>query len=167
MDDHCEIYIRSHGNYVKCWIDIDDIDKCKSVGIWSLTKSGYVINCKSGIYLHRYVMNCPDDLEVDHKYHNLLDNRKSELRFADSSQQKFNTKTRVDNKSGHRGISWAADRKKWFVNITCRGKRITKRFDKYDDACEFVDKQYAEWFGEYKYNPDSINNNRCADDTIK
>ena len=93
VDDHCEIYIRSHGNYVKCWIDIDDIDKCKSVGIWSLTKSGYVINCKSGIYLHRYVMNCPDDLEVDHKYHNLLDNRKSELRFADSSQQKFNTKT--------------------------------------------------------------------------
>lgn len=158
VDDHCEIYIKKNNGFVKCLIDIEDAEKCKSVGIWSLTKSGYVVNCKNKIYLHRFVMDCPDDTEVDHKFHNLLDNRKSQLRFADSSQQKFNTKTRIDNKSGHRGISWATGRKKWFVNISCRGKRITKRFDDYQEACDFVDRQQELWYGDYKYDSNSVNN---------
>ena len=168
VDDYCIIYIRKGRSFVKCKIDIEDIEKCKSIGIWSLTKAGYVVNCQNDIYLHRFVMDCPNNIEVDHIFHDLLDNRKSRLRFADSSQQKFNTKTRIDNKSGHRGISWATDRQKWFVNITCRGERITKRFDRYDDACKFVDKKYDEWFGEYRYDFNSINNmNGYTNDTIK
>jgi hypothetical protein len=151
IDDHCEIYIKYHGDYKKCLIDIEDIDKCKSVGIWSITKAGYIVNCKKGIYLHRFIMNCPDNLEVDHIHHNLLDNRKSELRLSTSRQQKYNTKKRIDNTSGHRGIYWDKARQKWHINIKNGSERLHKRLDDFDEACRIVDEKYKEWHGEYKY----------------
>lgn len=138
-DDYAEIYIKSKGDYVKAMIDIEDVDRCKGVGIWSITKAGYVVNCKSGIYLHRFIMNCPNDMEVDHKNHNLLDNRKSELRIATSSQQKMNTHIRKDNTSGYRGIYYDKGKNKWAVSLQNEGKRIMKRFENIEDAVLFRD----------------------------
>ena len=116
-----------------------------------MTKAGYVINCKTGIYLHRFIMNANDEIEVDHIFHNPLDNRRNNLRFATSTQQKFNTKLRSDNTSGHRGIYWDKERSKWHVNISNRGTRITKRFDNYDDAVEFTDEIFKKWHEEFLY----------------
>ena len=150
-EDYAEIYIKTKEDYIKALIDIEDVDKCKSVGIWSITKAGYVINCKSGIYLHRFVMDCPKDIEVDHIFHDLLDNRKSMLRYATSSQQKMNTKLRVDNVSGHRGVYYDSQRNKWAVNIRNKTKRIMKRFDSYEEACKFCDEKINELHQNYKY----------------
>lgn len=148
---YAKIYIKNNGSYVECLIDIEDVEKCKFFGIWSLTKAGYVVNCKTGVYLHRYVMDAPNDIEVDHIYHNNLDNRKSQLRLATSRQQKFNEKLRSDNKSGHRGIYWDTERNKWHVNIKNGDTRITKRFDDYNEACNFCDMIFEEWHGEFLY----------------
>jgi hypothetical protein len=145
------IYIKDHGLFKKVIIDAEDIDKCKKIGIWSLTKDGYIINCKTGIYLHRYVMDCPDDLEVDHIYHNLLDNRKSQLRFATSSQQKMNTKRRKDNTSGHRGIYFDNNRHKWAVHLKDGSKRIAKRFNSYEDAVKYCETKLDEIHQEFRY----------------
>lgn len=157
VNDHCEIYIRSHNRYLKCLIDIEDIERCKKVGIWSITKAGYVVNCKTKTYLHRFIMNCPDDMEVDHIHHNPLDNRKSELRLATSVQQKYNTKLRADNTSGHRGIYWDTERQKWHINIKNGDYRFTKRLDDYDEACRIVDEKFAEWHNDFLYKKDVIN----------
>lgn len=156
FDDYANIYIRTHNDFVKAIIDIEDVNKCKAVGIWSLTKAGYVVNCATKTYLHRLVMNCPSDLEVDHINHNLLDCRKQNLRIATSSQQKMNTKRRSNNKSGHRGVSKCSDRDKWLVSIAKNKKRVTKRFDRYEDACEFADKVLEELHGEYQYKVETL-----------
>ena len=150
-DDYAEIYIRTKDSYVIALIDVEDVEKCKNVGIWSLTKDGYVINCKSGIYLHRFVMNCPNDLEVDHIYHNLLDNRKSKLRQSTSSEQKMNTKLRKDNRSGHRGIYYDKTRNTWNVHLKKAELRVAKRFHSYDDAVQFCEEKMKELQGEFQY----------------
>ena len=155
-DDYAEIWVKHHGDFVKVLIDIEDVDRCKAVGIWSLTKAGYIINCDTKTYLHRFVMNCPSNLEVDHINHDLLDCRKQNLRIATSSQQKMNTKRRIDNKNGHRGVSKCTDRDKWLVSIAKNKKRVIKRFDKYEDACEFADKILNELHGEYQFQEETL-----------
>lgn len=149
--EYTKIYLKHKGSFVYCLIDTEDVEKCKSVGIWSLCSNGYVINCASGIYLHRFVMNCPDDMEVDHIYHDTLDNRKSQLRFATSSQQKMNTKKRVDNSSGQRGVYYDKLRNTWNVNINFRNMSFRKRFKEYDDAVKMANDIYNKYFGEYQY----------------
>lgn len=151
LDDYARIHIKYHGEYKFALIDKDDVERCKSVGIWSMGKNGYIMNCKTGIYLHRFIMNCPDDMEVDHIYHDLLDCRKSKLRLSNSSQQKMNTHIRKDNTSGHRGVYFDSSRNKWCVNIKNSEKRIMKRFDNYEDACEFCDKMLLELHQEFRY----------------
>lgn len=150
-DDYAEIYIKFHDSYVKAIIDVDDVGKCKTVGIWSLTKDGYVINYKTGIYLHRLVMNCPDNLEIDHIYHNLLDNRKSQLRLATSSQQKMNTHIRKNNKSGYRGVYFDKERNTWNVHLKKDNQRICKRFKTLEEAIAFSKKKKSELQGEFEY----------------
>lgn len=158
QNDVAYIYIKDHGLFQKAIIDAEDVDKCKKIGIWSLTKAGYIINCKTGIYLHRYVMNCPDDLEVDHIHHNILDNRKSKLRIATSSQQKMNTKLRKDNTSGHRGIYFDSDRQKWAVYLKDGNKRVAKRFNSYDDAVKYCEAKLNEIHQSFKYQETTIQN---------
>lgn len=157
-DDYAEIYIRSKNSYIVALIDTEDVERCKKVGIWSVTKSGYVINCKSGQYLHRFVMNCPKELEVDHIFHNPLDNRKKFLRLSNSSQQKMNTKLRVDNSSGHRGIYYDKSRNTWNVNIRNKIKRITKRFPDYESAVIFCEEKMNELHGEFQYKKGATQN---------
>ena len=151
LDDYAVIWIRSNGSYLKCLIDKDDVELCKSIGIWSVTKAGYISNCKSGIYLHRLVMNCPDGFEVDHINHNLLDNRKSQLRIATSSEQKMNTKRRIDNHSGQRGVYRDKARNRWAVRLQNSERRVIKRFDDYDDACNFAKEQLDILHGDYQF----------------
>ena len=149
--EYTKIYLKQKGEFVCCLIDTEDTEKCKSVGVWSLGSNGYVSNCVSGIYLHRFVMNCPDDMEVDHIYHDPLDNRKSQLRFATSSQQKMNTKKRVDNSSGQRGVYYDKSRNTWNVNINFSDMSFRKRFKNYDDAVNMANVIYKQYFGEYRY----------------
>ena len=149
--EYTKIYLKQKGEFVCCLIDTEDTEKCKSVGVWSLGSNGYVSNCASGIYLHRFVMNCPDDMEVDHIYHNPLDNRKSQLRFATSSQQKMNTKKRIDNSSGQRGVYYDKSRNTWNVNINFSDMSFRKRFKNYDDAVNMANTIYKQYFGEYQY----------------
>ena len=116
-------------------IDDEDYDKIKD-SKWNLHKhkkdksfyavSGkYLGNYKSTtIRLHRLIMNCPKNKQVDHINGNTLDNRKSNLRIVTAWQQKQNVFNRK-SKSGLRGIY----RMKcgWKVRIAKGGKYI---FDK-------------------------------------
>lgn len=149
--EYTKIFVKCKGEYVECLIDTEDVDKCKNVGIWSITKAGYIVNCASKIYIHRLVMDCPENIEVDHIYHNPLDNRKSQLRYATSSQQKMNTKIRCDNSSGHRGVYYDKSRNTWNVNINFQNESFHKRFKNFDDAVNMADNIYNKYFGEYKY----------------
>ena len=97
-------------------------------------------------------MNPKEDEEVDHIFHNLLDNRKSQLRIANSSQQKMNTKLRTDNTSGVRGVYYDNERNTWNVNIRNKEKRVYKRFKTKEEAIQYCKLNIRKLHGDFAYN---------------
>jgi hypothetical protein len=56
------------------------------------------------ILLHKFIMDAPDNLEVDHKNLNTLDNRKSNLRICTHAENCRNRKG-ISNSTGYKGVS--------------------------------------------------------------
>lgn len=96
-EDYAEIMLYNNECEIidKAFIDLDDVDKIKDIK-WYKGTRGYVQNIKgkgtSRICLHRYITNCPRDLVVDHINHNVLDNRKNNLKVC---TQKENCNNRL------------------------------------------------------------------------
>ena len=88
------------------------------------------------IELHRWIMDFPEKGKfVDHINHNTLDNRKENLRVVSNSDNLKNARTRIDNKTGHKGVSFDKTRNKWSVGIKVNYKKIfIGRFDNFEDA---------------------------------
>lgn len=78
-------------------IDLEDVDKCKKYK-WHMrkgTSTNYVIASLSEnekLHLHRYLTNCPEDMEVDHIDYDGLNNKKENLRIVTHSQNGANRK---------------------------------------------------------------------------
>lgn len=62
-------------------------------------------------------------LGTDHKNGNGLDNRRLNLRVADSTQNHANTGLAVHNTSGFKGVSWHVGRGAWRAQIGLGGRR--------------------------------------------
>lgn len=73
------------------YFDLEDYELISKYN-WSITGSGYLINTvnDSCISMHRLIMNPNKDMMVDHINHNTLDNRKSNLRICNASQNNIN-----------------------------------------------------------------------------
>lgn len=56
------------------------------------------------VFMHRVVMNTPDNLMTDHKKHNTLDNRKKELRICSRSQNAKNITSFKNSTSKYLGV---------------------------------------------------------------
>lgn len=56
------------------------------------------------IYLARLIMSCPKDMVVHHINHDVLDNRKSNLRVCTKAQSRVQSRLRKDNKTGYIGV---------------------------------------------------------------
>jgi len=119
-DSHV-IFIRDKDNEVitKTYIDSEDVDRCKE-HTWYLS-DGYITSRTAG-KLHRFLMNCPKKLKIDHKNLNTLDNRKFNLRICTTVQNNYNRPIRKDNKTGYKGVK--IEDKKFVVNIKAEGKLI-------------------------------------------
>ena len=124
-------------------VDADDFDRINSHK-WcahynSHTKSFYAVRRGSTaggiIYMHREVVLAQPDQQVDHLFHNTLDNRKVVLRICDQSQNNRNQRLRSDNAARVRGVSWCRYTRKWRACIRIDGKQKTiGRFDSLKDA---------------------------------
>lgn len=122
---------------------------------WYLNSFGYAWSGAAGA-MHRLLLNIPDDRQVDHANRNKLDNRRSNLREATSSEQSMNT----------RKMSWrgrpASSRFKgvyrdartpsqpYKVTITANKKQIfVGRFADEITAAYAYDTKARELFGEF------------------
>lgn len=141
-------------------IDEDDYEKVKDITWYAdyckNVKSFYVKTAKCKLRektsLHRFIVNPPKHMFVDHVNHNTLDNRKSNLRIVTRSQNQMNQKKRCDNLSGYTGVGFIKDEKKWQARITVNQK--TKRLGRFFLKCQAVKaRKEAEQkhFGEYSY----------------
>jgi hypothetical protein len=74
--------------------------------------------------MHRFIMNAPKGLLVDHKDHNGLNNTKRNLRLATHSQNCCNRRTPKRGTSKYRGVGLVKSIGKWQALIYFNGKRI-------------------------------------------
>ena len=76
---------------------------------------------RKDILLHRYIMNAPDGIRVDHKDGDGLNNRRNNLRFATGSQNGGNSTKRRVATSPFKGVSWHKQKRKWQAQIRKHG----------------------------------------------
>ncbi len=88
------------------------------------------------VSLHRYLLEPPKNLVVDHINHNSLDNRSCNLRVITNAQNYQNKNgLNKNNKTGVRGVSWCKSLNTWRVSIRREGKYIYQNnFKEFEDA---------------------------------
>jgi len=79
----------------KILIDKEDLSKVNHI-YWLINNWGYCVGWHKtkSVSIHRLIMNCPENLVVDHINHNPLDNRKSNLRICTQLENMQNLKPR-------------------------------------------------------------------------
>lgn len=65
---------------------------------------GWIKDLGKEMPIHRYLTNCPNNKEVDHINRNPLDNRLSNLRCVDRSENMLNSKIQTNSKLGIKGV---------------------------------------------------------------
>lgn len=92
---------------------------------------------KRTVRMHRLIINCPENLEVDHINRNGLDNRKKNLRIVTHRGNMFNLSLAKNNKSGVRGVHLYKKTGKWTAQLQIDRKGYHLGFfDKKIDAIE-------------------------------
>lgn len=138
------------------YFDLEDYDKIKNY-CWLKNKNNYIMstskhNGYKAIFMHRLVIDCPDDMKVDHINHKKNNNRKSNLRFATVSQNAMNQKLSSNNTSGVKGVSWNKEQGKWSSQIMLNRKnKFLGYFDNFEDAVKARKEAEDIYHGEYKW----------------
>lgn len=102
------------------------------------------------VYMHRFIMNCPDDKLIDHKDGNGLNNQKENLRICTRSQNGGNSKIRKDNTSGIKGVRFKKHSNKWVANIKINNKiKFLGSFTDINDAKKAYDKAAKKHFRQF------------------
>jgi hypothetical protein len=144
----------------KTIIDIENVDKVRGYK-WYLGSGGYVrssINLKDKESLHRFILNTPDNKQVDHIDGNPLNNKRSNLRLCTPLQNMRNQKTPISNTSGFKGISWRKDTCKFGAYIGVNGKKKhLGYFQDIEDALKVRQEAEQEYFGEFNRIPKEEN----------
>lgn len=103
------------------------------------------------IYMHCQIVSVQCE-EVDHKNHDTLDNRDSNLRPCSFQQNRANTFVRAKTKSGFKGVYPNPKGKPWKVIID--HNRVSTYFGSFDDAREAArvyDRAAIRYFGEFAH----------------
>jgi hypothetical protein len=103
-------------------IDDEDYEKVHQFK-WSVDGGGYAANRKHRA-LHRFIMNAPKGMEVDHIDGDLLNNQKSNLRLCTHAQNMMNQKLPITNTSGYKGTCYNKANKQWRAYISSGNKQI-------------------------------------------
>lgn len=74
------------------------------------------------LLLHRLIMNAPEQLQVDHLNHNVLDNRRQNLRLVTLQQNGQNLLLQRSSTTGYRGVCYATGIQRYIVSVGCSGR---------------------------------------------
>ena len=129
------------GNIFYSFIDKEDFERVSFCN-WKIRKDSntfYLCNSKHG-FIHRIISKCPDDLTVDHKDGDGLNNRKSNLRNV-------SMKVNSLNKLSSSMIYYDDVQKRFRVYWREDGKQKTKSFSekKYGSLAEEKAKEFKQF----------------------
>ncbi len=103
------------------------------------------------ILLHRLLLNADEKHLVDHINGDETDNRRSNLRLTNSSNNAKNHKKSKSNTSGFTGVYFFAG--KWRARIHCNKKQISLGgFNTFEEAVDARLDAEKEYFGEFSRN---------------
>ncbi len=86
---------------------------------------------------------------LDHINGNQIDNRIENLRAAEMASNQWNSKLKMENKTGVRGVSWCNTYCKWTVQLYKNTKKTTARFKDFNEAARFAVNKRRELHGEF------------------
>ena len=87
---------------------------------------------------------------ADHRNEKKLDNRRSNLRAATTSQNRGNEGLRRNNTSGYKGVCWSKFANKWVAYIKVNYKRYhLGYFKRKTDAAKAYNKAARKYFGRF------------------
>lgn len=146
-EDYIELVLSSS---IKVLIDKDDYTKVTKFK-WYYSSNGYIMS-DTRLYLHRYILNAPKGLEVDHINHNKFDNRKCNLRLCTRSQNSRNKKYQSNSKTQVKGVYLCKTTGKYACELHIEGKRIwLGRYSSLEEARLIRKQAEIKYFGEYNY----------------
>lgn len=117
------------------------------------------INYKK-IYLHKFLIDCPKGMQIDHKDGNTLNNQKSNLRIATPAQNTRNRPGDKNSTSRFKGVSLRIQKDKrngkvylytrWaaYIQVDKKLKRIGA-FKKEEDAAIAYNEAAKKYYGEF------------------
>ena len=121
---------------------VSDVDYDKASQYrWFLNSGGYAVRIihyrgangnrtTKTVYMHRFIMEAPDNLVVDHKNHDRLDNRRTNLRICTVSENQLNNRAK--------GYCWDNTSRRWRVTVKENGKYRYRSYDTEDEAKKAV-----------------------------
>ncbi len=122
---------------------------------WRVKRNGstnYAISDTKGKreYMHRLILG--SDTPIDHIDNDGLNNRRSNLRHLDNTNNIRRKRPNRNGTSRFKGVSWYHRTKKWQVAIKVDGKsKAIGHFDTEEDAAKAYDLAARLYFGEHAY----------------
>ena len=155
MPDYCTIPL-SKGKVAL--IDLEDLPRVSQYP-WHARQSNRVDHIwyayrtgPSGqkIALHRFLMDAPPGVEVDHVSGDGLDNRRANLRLATHRQNLTNQRKRLNRSSRFKGVHWCKRDVAWVARITVNDRmRCLGYFAVEQDAAQAYNAAALEHWGEF------------------
>lgn len=103
---------------------------------------------QSKILMHRFILDAPSGIQIDHRDHNGLNNIRDNMRFATHSENARNC--RPCGKSKYLGVSWDKNACKWRAAINANDfRKHLGSFTNESDAGHAYDIAAIELFGEF------------------
>lgn len=101
-------------------------------------------------WMHREIAGTPAGMITDHINGDKLDNRRSNLRACNSSENKCNAVAQSNNTSGYKGVSWNKRSAKWEAQICVNRRGIhLGYFDTAEAAAKAYDEACIKLHGEF------------------
>ena len=151
------VYDRSGQRRGVVLLDAEDVPRVSALK-WAISSTnGYVVCASRGLLLHRFIMNAPPGVQVDHINRDKLDNRKANLRLCTPSQNQFNRERYGRRRKGvglPKGVYYYPSRSKpWVAHFTAYGKTRVKCFTSMEEAVAWRLEQERLHHGEFMVRP--------------
>lgn len=156
-----EVNTKNHGKKI-IHVDDDDYEFLDKM-TWTVYKARNTFYAagvirkryrKSGdparVKMHRWIMKCPDGMQVDHIDGDGLNNRKDNLRLATQSQNGKNKRVKKSNSTGFKGVGYNEKKDLYVTRIGVNGTLVYggRTKNKYAAAVKY-NELALQFFGEF------------------